>query len=87
MRLRQVLVAEDNPIFLAIVTSLLSTTEGIEVVGTAGSSREALDCAEMLRPDLVLMDLAMPEMNGLAVVKRQVSYPQRGNPPCPRSHW
>jgi len=70
MRLRRVLVAEDNPIFLAIVTSLLSSTEGIEVVGTAGSGREALDRVDVLRPDLVLMDLAMPEMNGLAVVRR-----------------
>ena len=87
MRLGRVLVAEDNPIFLAIVTSLLSSTERIEVVGTAGSGREALDRVDVLRPDLVLMDLAVSEMDGLVVVRRTISYPQRGNPPCPRSHW
>ncbi len=69
MRLRRILVVDDNPTFLAAVVSLLPATEGIEIVGTADSGRAALERTAVLEPDLVLMDLAMPGMNGLQAVR------------------
>jgi two-component system response regulator AlgR len=77
MRLRRILVVDDSPIFLAAVESLLAAAEGIEVVGTAGSGREALDRVAELEPDLVLMDLAMPGMNGLEAASHLAVPPGR----------
>jgi two-component system response regulator AlgR len=77
MCLRRILVVDDNPTFLAAVVSLLPTIEGIEVVGTAGSGREALERMAVLEPDLVLMDLAMPGMNGLEAARHLAALPRR----------
>ncbi len=77
MRRRRVLLVDDSPIFLAAAASLLPASEGIEVVGTAGSGREALERVAVLKPDLVLMDLAMPEMNGLEAIRHMVAMPDR----------
>ncbi len=77
MRLRRILIVDDNPTFLAAVMSLLPPTEGIEVVGTAGSGREALERMAVLKPDLMLMDLAMPEMNGLEAARHLALLPLR----------
>ena len=77
MRLRRILVVDDSPIFLAAVVSLLPASEGIEIVGTAGSGREALERVAELGPDLVLMDLAMPGMNGLEAAHQLTGLPAR----------
>jgi DNA-binding NarL/FixJ family response regulator len=77
MRLRRILVVDDSPIFLEAVASLLPADEGIEVVGTASSGREALERVPELEPDLVLMDLAMPDINGLEATRRLAVLPRR----------
>jgi DNA-binding NarL/FixJ family response regulator len=77
MRLRRILVVDDSPIFLEAVASLLSAAEGMEVVGTASSGREALERVPELEPDLVLMDLAMPDINGLEAARRLAILPRR----------
>jgi DNA-binding NarL/FixJ family response regulator len=65
-----VLIADDHAMFRAGLRALLETEEFIEVVGEAGSGRESVDRALELRPDVVLMDLTMPEMNGLEATRR-----------------
>jgi len=62
-RLR-VLLADDHEIVREGLTSLLREESGIEVVGAAANGREAVDLASQLRPDVVIMDVALPLMSG-----------------------
>lgn len=64
----RVIIADDHALFRDSLRSLL-TERGIEVVGEATNGREAVDLAERYRPDVVLMDLAMPELDGLAATR------------------
>src|SRR5688572_7626336 len=64
----RVLIADDHPLFRDGLRSLLEA-RGLEVVGEATNGREAVQKAERLRPDVVLMDLSMPELNGLAATR------------------
>ena len=66
----RVLLADDHSLFRAGVHVLLSNIEGVEVVGEADSGRKALDMVRANTPDVVLMDIAMPEMNGLETTTR-----------------
>ena len=60
----RVLVADDHPIVRSGIVALLATAPDIEVVGEAADGREAVDLALTLEPDLVLMDLRMPRLDG-----------------------
>src|SRR4051812_5054409 len=60
-----VLLADDHVLVRAGIRSLLQSLEGVEVVGEAGDGREALALARGCRPDVVLMDVLMPGLNGL----------------------
>jgi DNA-binding NarL/FixJ family response regulator len=64
----KVLLADDHPLFLDGLRNLL-TARGIAVVGTARDGLEALEQARVLRPDVVLMDIHMPRLNGLAALR------------------
>jgi DNA-binding NarL/FixJ family response regulator len=64
----RLLIADDHPLFRDGLRSLLEA-RGIEVVGEARTGREALEQVKLLRPDVVLMDLSMPELNGLAATR------------------
>lgn len=68
----RVLLADDHPLFRDGLKSLL-TARGIEVVGEASNGREAVEYAKKLSPDIVLMDLTMPEMDGLAATRAILS--------------
>lgn len=61
----RVLVVDDHVIVRNGLAQLLATTDEFELVGTAGDGREAVDLVGSLRPDVVLMDLSMPEMDGV----------------------
>ena len=65
----QVLLVDDYPDFLDAVARFLSTIPHVEIVGRARSGREALNQVARVRPDLVLMDLAMPDMSGLEATR------------------
>lgn len=60
----RVLVADDHPIVRSGIVALLQTAQDVEVVGEATTGFEAVELASRLTPDLVLMDLRMPGMNG-----------------------
>jgi len=61
----RILVVDDHPVVLAGLTSMLGTQPGVEVVGTASSGEEALDLLRCVHPDVMLLDLRMPGMNGV----------------------
>ena len=65
----RVLVVDDSVVIRKIVTDLLQGDPDIEVVGTAVNGRAAQSKVEMLDPDLVTMDIEMPEMNGIEAVR------------------
>ena len=65
----RVLVVDDSVVIRRLVTGLLSDDPDIEVVGTAINGRAALQKLDALSPDLVTMDVEMPEMNGIEAVK------------------
>lgn len=62
----KILIADDQPEFRTGLRDLLSTAEGIEVVGEAANGEEAVIAALRLRPDVTLMDIRMPVMDGIA---------------------
>jgi DNA-binding NarL/FixJ family response regulator len=66
----RVLLADDHTLVRAGIQGLLQGLPGVEVVGEAGDGQEALRLAEALRPDVVLMDVGMPGLNGLEVAGR-----------------
>ncbi len=66
----RVLLADDHTLVRAGIRGLLQKLEGVEVVGEAGDGHEALRLAEALRPDVVLLDVGMPALNGLEVAGR-----------------
>jgi two-component system nitrate/nitrite response regulator NarL len=66
----RVLLADDHPLFRKGIASLLREERDFEVVGEAANGREALEKSRDLMPDIVLMDLSMPEMDGLEATRR-----------------
>jgi DNA-binding NarL/FixJ family response regulator len=61
----RILLADDQPLSRTSVAFLLSTHSDMEVVGEAGDGQEAVDLARSQQPDVVVMDYAMPVMNGV----------------------
>src|ERR1700692_350695 len=68
----RVLIVDDHKLFRAGIRSLLQTCSGVEVVAEAGDGREGLRLIEAHRPDVVLMDIMMPGLNGLDATARVV---------------
>jgi DNA-binding NarL/FixJ family response regulator len=64
----RLLVVDDHPLFRAGVVAMLSDAQGVVVAGEAGAGREAIDAFDRLRPDLVLLDLQLPDMEGSRVI-------------------
>ena len=75
----RVLLVDDDPLFLESAARLLAAEPGFTVVGRARSGRQAMELVQSLRPDLVLMDVEMPGMDGLDTTRRL-----KANPGAPR---
>ena len=66
----RVLLADDHDLVRAGLRALLQGVDGLEVIAEAGNGREALEGIKMHQPDVVLMDIMMPELNGLDATAR-----------------
>ncbi len=69
----RLLVADDHATFVRAITALLDDVDDVEVVGTAGTGDQAVRNALDLQPDVVLMDLQMPGLNGIDATSRLVA--------------
>jgi DNA-binding NarL/FixJ family response regulator len=65
----RVLVVDDHEAIRSAVSRALANADGIEVVGTCASGRDAVLTAERMRPDVVVMDLSMPGMDGVEATR------------------
>jgi len=66
----RVLIADDHPLFRKGLRGLLESVTGIEVVGEATEGEEAIALSEHLQPDVILMDINMPGVNGIEATRR-----------------
>jgi DNA-binding NarL/FixJ family response regulator len=66
----RVLVADDQRLFVEALDAILAPERQIEVVGRAGNGAEAVELARELRPDVVLMDISMPVLDGIEATRR-----------------
>jgi two-component system, NarL family, response regulator LiaR len=66
----RVLLVDDHAVVREGLRTFLELQEGIEVAGEAGNGVEALEQAELLRPDVILMDLVMPKLDGVGAMRR-----------------
>jgi DNA-binding NarL/FixJ family response regulator len=66
----RVLVVDDSEVFQHVLSALVSAVPGFEVVGAASSGREALHLIDVLEAQLVLVDLRLPELDGIETAKR-----------------
>ncbi len=67
--LTRILIVDDHPMVAAGIRAILETYDDIQVVGTLSNGREAIDQVEALDPDVILLDLNMPQVNGLAATE------------------
>ncbi|RNC63197.1 MAG: Stage 0 sporulation protein A [Candidatus Dichloromethanomonas elyunquensis] len=75
-----VVVADDNKDFNDILCEYLNYQEGIEVIGTAGNGEDALDLILSKRPDIVVLDMIMPKLDGVSVLEKINSMPLERKP-------
>lgn len=75
--MKQVLIVDDSPQVRKRVAALLNESSQIHIAGQAGSGREAIEAVEHIRPDTVVLDIRLPDQNGIALLKRfKADYPQ-----------
>ena len=72
----RVLIADDHPLFQAGLAGLLAASPDTELAGTAATGTEAVEIARQTQPDVVMMDLHMPELDGIEATRRILA----GNP-------
>ena len=73
MKTIRLLVADDHALFREGLQALFSATPGIELVGEAANGQETIALTEQLEPEIVLMDISMPGLNGIEATRRILS--------------
>jgi DNA-binding NarL/FixJ family response regulator len=73
----RILLADDHEILRRGLTSLLQKHEGWEVCGEASDGREAVEMAKQLKPDVIIVDIGMPNLNGLDTTRQLMQYDPR----------
>jgi two-component system chemotaxis response regulator CheY len=66
---KRVLIVDDSVVFARLLQKIIEDTGSLEVVGYGKNGREGIKLYDTLKPDLVCMDLAMPEMDGLEAIR------------------
>jgi len=72
----KILLADDHTIFREGLRKLLQSHPGMEIIGAAGDGRTAVELAKKLKPDIVVMDIGMPDLNGISATQQI----HQGNP-------
>ncbi|MFN0167931.1 MAG: response regulator [Bryobacteraceae bacterium] len=75
----RILIADDHKVLRSGLRRILEEQPDLEVVGEAADGREAVDLASALQPDIVVMDIAMPQMNGMEATRQIVTKNPRIN--------
>jgi two-component system LytT family response regulator len=81
MNARTVFIAEDEPLAREVLRDAVYAHPGLRLAGEAADGASALAQIEQIRPDVVFMDIQMPEMTGLEVLKRLSWTPPSCSPP------
>jgi two-component system chemotaxis response regulator CheB len=72
----KVMLVEDSPVALGLYKRLLESSPEIEIVGTAGNGKEAVNIISQVQPDVMITDLHMPQMDGFELIKNvMATYP------------
>ena len=76
-RTTRILIVDDTALIRSALSRLLSDTPNFEIIGEAASGLDAIEMTGALAPDVVLMDVSMPKLNGIEATRRiAASYPQ-----------
>ena len=65
-----VIIVDDNPVYLSALDEMIRSDEGLTVVGTADNGEDAIQMIQREMPDVVLLDLVMPKMDGISVIEQ-----------------
>ncbi|MDI3298088.1 MAG: response regulator transcription factor [Bacillota bacterium] len=76
----RVFAVDDHPVVLQGILALLGQAEGIEVVGSAADGASALETIPQARPDVVLLDVSLPDINGIELCRRIAAWPPAQRP-------
>jgi two-component system, chemotaxis family, protein-glutamate methylesterase/glutaminase len=70
----RVLIVDDSSLVQEVLRSIFQSASGLEVAGVAGNGREAVELTAKLRPDVIVMDINMPELDGLEATQKIMAY-------------